>query len=244
MISPMAIVTKNLVKRYGRSRALDGFSLSVPEGSIMGLVGPNGAGKTTWMMCVVGLLNADAGEISLLGGGAFDAAQHSGRVAILPQDSELPLEMSPRSLFRTFARLQGISGRNADAAAEEVLQAVHLDDCASKPIRALSHGMRKRVMAGQCFIGNPDLLLLDEPMNGLDPEETARLRGLVLAGKGVRTTVISSHNLQDLERLCTHIAFADAGRIVQSARIEEIVSAGRTLEDVYLECRSVKAREV
>ena len=166
MISPMAIVTKDLVKRYGKSRALDGFSVSVPEGSIMGLVGPNGAGKTTWMMCVVGLLNADAGEISLLGGGAFDSAQHSGRVAMLPQDSELPLEMSPRSLFRTFARLQGISGRKADAAAEEVLQAVHLDDCASKPIRALSHGMRKRVMAGQCFIGNPDLLLLDEPMNG------------------------------------------------------------------------------
>ena len=237
MISPMAIVTKDLSKRYGKARALDGFSLSVPEGSIMGLVGPNGAGKTTWMMCVMGLLNADAGEISILGGGAFDAAVHSGRVAMLPQDSELPLEMSPRSLFRTFARLQGMSGKKADAAAEEALAAVNLEDCASKSVRALSHGMRKRVMAGQCFIGDPSILLLDEPMNGLDPEETARLRGLILAGKGRRTTVISSHNLQDLERLCTHVAFADSGRIVQSARIEEIVSGGKTLEDVYLECR-------
>ena len=237
MISPMAIVTRNLLKRYGKACALDGFSLSVPEGSIMGLVGPNGAGKTTWMMCVVGLLNADAGEISLLGGGAFDAAEHSGRVAMLPQDSELPLEMSPRSLFMTFARLQGLSGKRAAAAAEEALAAVHLEDCAAKPVRALSHGMRKRVMAGQCFIGDPEILLLDEPMNGLDPEETARLRGLILAGKGRRTTVISSHNLQDLERLCTHVAFADSGRIIQSARIDELVSEGRTLEDVYLECR-------
>jgi len=237
MIAPMAIVAKDLVKRYGKARALDGFSLSVPEGSIMGLVGPNGAGKTTWMMCVAGLLNADSGEISLFGGGAFDAAEHSGRVAILPQDSELPLEMSPRSLFRTFARLQGLSGKNVDAAADEALAAVHLEDCATKPVRALSHGMRKRVMAGQCFIGDPELLLLDEPMNGLDPEETARLRSLILAGKGRHTTVISSHNLQDLERLCTHVAFADGGRIVQSARIEDIVADGTTLEDAYLRAR-------
>ena len=237
MIAPMAVVTKDLSKRYGKARALDGFSLSVPDGSIMGLVGSNGAGKTTWMMCVAGLLGADSGEISLFGGGAFNAAEHSGRVAILPQDSELPLEMSPRSLFRTFARLQGLSGKKADLAAEEALVSVHLEDCASRPVRTLSHGMRKRVMAGQCFIGNPSLLLLDEPMNGLDPEETARFRSLILAGKGRRTTVISSHNLQDLERLCTHIAFADAGRIVLSGRLDEVVSDGKTLEEVYLECR-------
>ena len=235
MIAPFAVVTKGLSKSYGRSRALDGFSLSVPGGSIMGLVGPNGAGKTTWMMCVAGLLKADAGEGSLFGGGAFDAALHSGRVAILPQDSELPLEMSPRSLFRAFARLQGFSGKAADAAAEKALAEVHLEDCAGKPMRALSHGMRKRAMAGQCFIGNPELMLLDEPMNGLDPEETARLRSLILAGRGARTTVISSHNLQDLERLCTHVAFADAGRIVKTAKIEDILSDGKTLEAVYLE---------
>ena len=87
-----AVVTRNLVKRRGRHRALDVFSLSVPRGAVMGMVGANGAGKTTWMMTVAGFLRPDAGEIDLLGNGPFDATRHSGRVAILPQDSELPLD--------------------------------------------------------------------------------------------------------------------------------------------------------
>ena len=104
-----AIVTRNLVKRRGRHRALNGFTLTVPRGSIMGLVGANGAGKTTWMMTVAGFLRPDAGEIDVLGGGPFDATVHAGRFAILPQDSALPLEVSPQAALYRFGCLQRMS---------------------------------------------------------------------------------------------------------------------------------------
>ena len=249
MISRVAISTKGLVKRYGRARALDGFTLDVPAGAVLGLVGPNGAGKTTWMMSVAGLLRIDAGEISVLGGGPFDASVHSGRLALLPQDSELPLEMTPESLFVAFARLQGLSAAAAREAAEETLAAVNLATQARKSVRSLSHGMRKRVMAGQCFLGKPEVVLLDEPMNGLDPEEAERLRNLILASRqpieqsnnpNNRTILISSHNLLDLERLCTHVAFVEAGRVTRVGTIAELTSGGRSLEECYLS-RSVGA---
>ena len=243
MISRVALSTKGLVKRYGKTRALDGFTLDVPAGAILGLVGPNGSGKTTWMMSVAGLLRLDAGEVSVLGGGAFDAAVHSGRLAILPQDSELPLEMTPEALFVAFARLQGLTAAAARAAAAETLEAVNLTDHARKPIRALSHGMRKRVMTGQCFLGQPELVLLDEPMNGLDPEEAERMRKLILRGQSAnrtteqsnnRTVVISSHNLLDLERLCSHVAFVEKGRVIRFGTVAELTAGGRSLEDCYL----------
>ena len=235
MISRVALSTKGLVKRYGKTRALDGFTLDVPAGAILGLVGPNGSGKTTWMMSVAGLLRLDAGEVSVLGGGAFDAAVHSGRLAILPQDSELPLEMTPEALFVAFARLQGLTAAAARAATAETLEAVNLTDHARKPIRALSHGMRKRVMTGQCFLGQPELVLLDEPMNGLDPEEAERMRKLILRGQSAnRTIVISSHNLLDLERLCTHVAFVEKGRVIRFGTVAELTAGGRSLEDCYL----------
>ena len=210
-----AIVTRNLVKRRGRHHALDGFTLIVPRGSIMGLVGANGAGKTTWMMTVAGFLHPDAGEIDVLGGGPFDAAIHAGRFSILPQDSALPLESSPRTALYRFGRLQGLSPDSARRSAEAALAAVNLADRAASPVRTLSHGMRKRVMVAQCFVGQPEVVLLDEPLNGLDPHEADRLRRLILAQRGRRTVVVSSHNLQDIERLCTHVAFVEKGRVTR-----------------------------
>ena len=216
-----AIVVRNLVKRRGRRRALDGFTLAVPRGSVLGLVGENGAGKTTFMMAVAGFLRPDSGEIDILGSGPFDAERHSGRVAILPQDSELPLEMSPFDALYRFGRLQGLSAGAARGSAREALAAVNLLDRANAQVRTLSHGMRKRAMVAQCFVGNPEIVLLDEPLNGLDPVEADRLRRFVLAQRGRRTVVVSSHNLEDVERLCTHVAVVANGRI---ARMDTLAS--------------------
>ena len=220
----VAIETRNLVKRYGKRLALDGFSLAIPRGAILGLVGPNGAGKTTWMMSVAKLVRYDSGSVVF-----------SGTLGLLPQDSELPLEMSARSLLTGLARLQGMSSSAAKAAADSVLEKVNLLDRADASIRSLSHGMRKRVMTAQCFLGDPDLVLLDEPMNGMDPVEAGRLRKVILERQNRRTTVISSHNLLDLERLCTHIAFVDNGKVRRFGSLSELTADGRTLEEVYLE---------
>ena len=222
---PSAISTKDLVKKYGRRRALDGFTLSVPHGSILGLVGPNGAGKTTWMMVVAGLIRANAGEIDVLGKGPFDARIHAGRLAILPQDSELPLESRPRDLLYRFGRLQGLGAAAARKSVSDILDAVNLSDRADATIRSLSHGMRKRVMLAQCFVGNPEVVLLDEPLNGLDPAECARMRRFIAACRGRRTTVVSSHNLHDIEVICTHAAFVDAGRVTSVSTLGSITQA-------------------
>lgn len=231
-----AIVTRNLVKRYGRSRALDGFTLSVPSHAVLGLVGRNGAGKTTWLMAVAGLVRPDAGDVDLLGLGPFDAERHSGRVSLLPQDSELPLELSPHELLVRYARLQGLTPSAAGASADGLLAAFNLADKARDAIRSLSHGMRQRLVVAQAFVGDPEVVLLDEPLNGLDPEEAARMRDFILARRGRATVVISSHLLHDLERLSTHVAFVADGRVMRMDTLSAILAenGGQTLEAAYL----------
>jgi len=219
-----ALVTAGLVKRYGRHMALDGFSLAVPTGSVLGLVGPNGSGKTTWMSAVAGLVRVSAGTV-----------EYTGRLGLLPQDSELPLEMTPRALLAGYARLSGMTRQAADASARDILARVNLADRMDASVKSLSHGMRKRAMTAQCFVDDPDILLLDEPMNGLDPEEAERFRNLILEDRGSRTVVISSHNLLDLQRLCTHVAFVEAGKVTRTGSIAELTADGRSLEEIYLE---------
>ena len=230
-----ALATRDLVKRYGRRNALDGFSLTIPRGVLMGLVGQNGAGKTTWMMSVAGFLRPTAGEIDLLGKGPFDATVHAGRVSILPQDSELPLEATPADLLDRYGRLQGLSAAAARNSARDLLAAVNLGDRVGSRIRALSHGMRKRVMLAQCFLGEPELVLLDEPMNGLDPSEQDRMRRFLRARKGRQTIVISSHNLNDIELLCTHVAFVEKGRVARTSTVSSLTQAAGRVEYVLAE---------
>ena len=235
MIARLAVSSRGLVKRYGKRRALDGFTLDVPEGCVMGLVGPNGAGKTTWMMAVAGLVRIESGSIGLFGGShPFTAALHSGRLAILPQDAELPLESTPEGFLRGLARLQGLKADAARESVRKVLEAVNLSDRATASIRSLSHGMRKRLMAAQCFLGEPELILLDEPMNGLDPEEAVRFRNLILSRREGCTVVVSSHNLADLEKFCTHITFVRDGKVVKTASLKDLTADGASLEDEYL----------
>ena len=224
-----ALEVTNLVKCYGKRRALDGLTLRIPRYSVTGLVGSNGAGKTTLMMTVAGFLTPNSGQINLLGNGPFDADVHGGRFAILPQDSELPLTSCPLELLTHYGRLQGLSFQTAKKSATDMLEAVNLGDRANSPIRSLSHGMRKRIMAGQCFLGNPEIILLDEPLNGLDPREAARMRSFIAKRRTEQTIVISSHNLNDIEQLCDHVAFIEHGKTVRFAPVDKITNKASIL---------------
>lgn len=219
-----AVVTRSLVKSYGRHKALSGFTLAVPSGSVTGLVGRNGAGKTTWMMTVAGFVIPDSGETNLLGSGPFDARRHGGRFTILPQDSDLPNEGRVRSLLVHYARLQGLSSPAAAASADGLIEAFNLADKANAPIRSLSHGMRKRVMVAQAFLGSPELVMLDEPLSGLDPVEADRLRSFILERRGKMTIVISSHQLDDVEKLCSHVAFVSGGKVERMETMRSLTS--------------------
>jgi ABC-2 type transport system ATP-binding protein len=171
-----AVTTTTLVKKYGSTLALNGLTITIPKYAITGLVGANGAGKTTWMMSVAGFLKINSGKINLLNSGPFNPDIHRGRISILPQDSELPAESYPLETLVHYARLQGLTKFEAVKSAKAILKEVNLGDRMNSAIRSLSHGMRKRVMIAQCFVGSPELILLDEPLSGLDPKEVANMR--------------------------------------------------------------------
>lgn len=219
-----ALELKEVVKCYGRGvRALDGLDLSVPMGSIVGLVGSNGAGKTTAMAVSVGLLHMTQGSISLFGEGPFRADLHAGRVSLLPQDSRFPPHARVVDLLRYYGRLQGLADGELNQSIENLLEWVHLSDRRRSPVRTLSHGMNRRLSIAQAFLGNPDLVLLDEPLNGLDPIEAARIRELIRRRHGQQSIVISSHNLADIEALCDQVAFIEKGRLVRQDALDAIV---------------------
>lgn len=224
-----ALEFRGVVKCYGRRRALDGLDFAVPAGGMCGLVGANGAGKTTALAVAAGLARVDAGEVRVLGGGPFDPAQSPGRLALLPQDAELPREARPGELLAFYGRTQGMSAAAARAEADRLLESVHLADRARSPVRALSHGMRKRLMIAQCFLGDPELILLDEPLSGLDPREARRARNLIAGLRGSRTVIISSHDLHELERQCDHVVFMDRGRCVRAGALDEVTRRAEQL---------------
>ncbi|MCX6998454.1 MAG: ABC transporter ATP-binding protein [Kiritimatiellaeota bacterium] len=218
-----ALEIRGLAKSYGPCRALAGLDLDVPSGSLFGLVGANGAGKTTLMSICAGLLRPDAGRVDLLGEGAFDPQRHAGRVTILPQDSRLPLHARVQDLLAFYGRLQGVPADVLPRQVADLLQWVNLSDRARDSVKSLSHGMLRRLTVAQAFLGEPQLIFLDEPMSGLDPREVARLRDLLRARAGRQTIVISSHVLTELEILCDRVAFIDHGRLLRQDRLVDMV---------------------
>jgi len=224
-----ALELRGVVKTYGRRRALNGLDLCVPAGSVFGLVGSNGAGKTTCMAASVGLLRIDAGTIDLLEAGPFDPLRHTGRVALLPQDSHLPPHATAGELLRFYGQLQGLAPAELAGAVQDVLEWTNLVDRRDSRVRTLSHGMARRLTIAQAFLGRPELVLLDEPLSGLDPREVVRIRGLIRERRGRQTIVISSHNLHEIEALCDRVAFIEAGRLVEQNTLAEIVRRDHTI---------------
>jgi ABC-2 type transport system ATP-binding protein len=220
-----ALSLRGLVKRYGSRTALAGLDLEVPKGAISGLVGPNGAGKTTAFAVVAGLVRADAGAIDVLGDGPFDPVRHRGRLTLLPQDAALPSHLTVRQVLLHLARLQGMTRGEAALEADRRIDEVELRERGGSRIRTLSHGMRRRVQVAQALLGDPALVMLDEPTNGLDPHLVARMRDVFGAQRGRRTLVISSHVLSELEAVCDHVAFIEAGRAAAAGPIEQFTHA-------------------
>ncbi len=233
-MSALALRMVGVRKSYGRTQALDDLTMAVPRGSICGLVGPNGAGKTTTYGIVGGAVHPDAGEVDILGMGPFSARRHRGRLTLLPQDCALSPHMSVSSLLIHLARLQGMSRQQARADTARVLALVDLTDRAAQRIQQLSHGMRRRVAVAQAFLGDAELILLDEPTAGLDPAQVVRLRELFLSQRGKKTLIISSHILSELEATCDHVVMLEAGRCTRQGAMRDI-TARATLVRVQIQ---------
>jgi ABC-2 type transport system ATP-binding protein len=211
---------QGVVKRYGRVTALDGLSLSIPQGSVCALIGPNGSGKTTTFGVLASLLHTEAGTVDLFGAGPFDPARQGGRVSLMPQDSlPSPLASLHDSLVY-YAQLSGYSQSEAASQASSWLERVGLSDRAKARIGQLSHGMRRRFSLAQALLGEPELILLDEPTSGLDPEVTVQMRELFVERRGRATVIVSSHILSELEQLCDYAVILERGRVVREGSMQ------------------------
>jgi len=214
----------DVTKRYGRAGvlALDALSFEIPTGRITGFIGHNGAGKTTAFSIVAGFLPPDSGAVDILGLGPFDARKLKGKLGVLPQDAALPDRHTPVELFRHLCRLQGMGAAAALREADRVLEAVRLGDRRRSRIHTLSHGMRRRVAVASALCGSPALVLLDEPLAGLDPVQAHALRDTIANLRGTQTVVISSHNLGELERISDRVVMLSAGRCIRQGTLSEV----------------------
>ncbi len=197
---------------YAGKKALNKVSFDISSGDPVGLVGPNGAGKTTLLNILCGFLIPTSGTATLFGYKP-GSSELTGKVSALPQDARLDPSISIGEQLQFFARLQGFSRKDASIEAARVLDSVSLKDSYKEYPIALSHGMAKRVSIAQALIGNPLLILLDEPTAGLDPVNTRNIRSIIAELSPETMFIISSHDLNELGRLCKKIVLLENGNM-------------------------------
>jgi ABC-2 type transport system ATP-binding protein len=207
------IECQGLTKRFGSTIALDNVTFSLPAGEPIALIGPNGAGKTTLLSLLCGFIKPTSGDVAVFGESP-GARELSGRLSALPQDALLDPRISVGRQFRLFARLQGMNNVQAREEVERVLHLVDLQDSIDTKPSNLSHGMRKRIAIAQALLGSPKLVLLDEPTAGIDPPNAKIIRDLIREQSGHTTFVVSSHNLDELERLCGSVVYLEKGKLI------------------------------
>ncbi|WJY38364.1 alpha/beta fold hydrolase [Streptomyces sp. P9-2B-2] len=220
-----------LSKRYAKSTdryAVRELSFRVEKGQVLGLLGPNGAGKTTTLRMLMGLITPDEGEIRIFGHAVRPGAPVLSRVGAFVEGPGFLPHLSGRANLDLYWEATGRPA--ADAHLDEALEIAGLGDALQRAVRTYSQGMRQRLALAQAMLGLPDLLILDEPTNGLDPPQIREMRDVMIryAAAG-RTVIVSSHLLSEVEQSCTHLVVMDRGRLVQAGPVAEIVGSGDTL---------------
>src|SRR5712671_5115189 len=231
---------KNLRKSFGPLIAVDDVSFSLAKGQLVGLLGPNGAGKTTTVSMIAGLVTPDRGEVLIAGhrlAGDTDPAKR--RIGLVPQDLALYDELTARDNLRFFGALYSLTGRALDDAIAKALDLVELADRARDRVKTFSGGMKRRLNLAAGLLHDPDILLLDEPTVGVDPQSRNaifdNLEGLKRRGKALLYT---THYMEEAERLADRIVVVDRGRVVADdtlAGMQRLVPAGVAGERVSLE---------
>ncbi|MFI6087260.1 alpha/beta fold hydrolase [Streptomyces sp. NPDC051218] len=221
----------DLSKKYAKSTdryAVRDVSFSVEKGQVLGLLGPNGAGKTTTLRMLMGLIRPDAGEIRVFGQAIRPGAPVLSRVGAFVEGAGFLPHLSGRENLELYWKATGRPAE--DARMDEALEIAGLGDALARAVRTYSQGMRQRLAIAQAMLGMPDLLILDEPTNGLDPPQIREMREVMIRyASGGRTVIVSSHLLAEVEQSCTHLVVMDRGRLVQAGPVAEIIGSGDTL---------------
>jgi ABC-2 type transport system ATP-binding protein len=227
-----AVSARSLTKRYGELTAVAGIDFTLEAGTVTGFLGPNGAGKTTTLRLLLGLAEPTSGEVLVFGRRYRDLEQPARRVGAVLESGEFHPGRSGRDHLRVLALAAGIPPARVD----EVLDLVELQGAARRRVKTYSLGMRQRLGLAAALLGDPELLVLDEPANGLDPAGVHWLRGFLrrFAGDG-GTVLVSSHVLAEVAQTVDQVLIVDRGRLVESARLDELAGRGQSLEETYLE---------
>jgi ABC-2 type transport system ATP-binding protein len=225
-VSIPVIELDGVVKTYGRTTALDGLSLTVGRGELVGLLGPNGAGKTTAIKLLLGLARPTRGSGRVLGAPLGDQAARA-RIGYLPELFRYQPWLRAREVLRLHTELAGLAPARRSGAIADALEWVGLAQRADDPVGGFSKGMQQRLGLGVALLGEPDLILLDEPTSALDPVGRADVRAIVRSARDRGATVIlNSHLLSEVEQVCDRVVILYQGRAVASGSLEEVVAAG------------------
>ena len=225
------IEATGLHKRYGSMTALDGFDLIVERGQVVGLLGPNGAGKTTALRILVGLVRADAGSVKIAGESVDQSWVAGERVGAMVATPVFYPHLSGTDNLRVLAAAWGWPRARADARIALVLGLVDLAAAGGRAAKGYSTGMRQRLGIALALLADPPILILDEPVNGLDPAGIVEMRDLLIAlAGGGRTILVSSHLLTEVEKTCDHVTIVDRGRIVASGTPDALSGGGERIK--------------
>ncbi|WP_327246274.1 alpha/beta fold hydrolase [Streptomyces sp. NBC_01320] len=231
VLAEVPLQITGLSKKYAKSAdryAVKDLSFRVEKGQVLGLLGPNGAGKTTTLRMLMGLITPDDGEIRVFGNAIRPGAPVLSRVGSFVEGAGFLPHLSGRANLELYWQA---TGRPAgDSHIEEALEIAGLGDALARAVRTYSQGMRQRLAIAQAMLGMPDLLILDEPTNGLDPPQIREMRDVMIRyAAGGRTVIVSSHLLSEVEQSCTHLVVMDRGRLVQAGPVAEITGSGDML---------------
>jgi ABC-2 type transport system ATP-binding protein len=233
------IQVEHLTRRYGELTAVDDVSFHIGRGEVVGLLGHNGAGKTTIMKMVTGFLEPTAGTVRI---GDLEIGRDNGaiqaRIGYLPENCPLWPEMTVIDYLDYQASLHSVPESQRDRAVISAIRRTELNEKAESPIQTLSRGYRQRVGVAQALLHEPDIIILDEPTNGLDPTQILHMRDLIRELAKNATVIVSTHILQEVQAVCEHVLILRAGRLVMDARLDELQRASGLLVSVDKDART------
>jgi ABC-2 type transport system ATP-binding protein len=249
-VSDLLLEVEDLAYAYGERHAVDGASFTIRRGEIFGLLGPNGAGKTTTISCIAGLKRRFTGALRF-GGAPFqpaDRGEDRARLGSVPQELALYGDLTARENLDFFGRMSGLDGAGLAAAVERGLALAGLADRADDRVESFSGGMKRRLNLAAGDLHEPELLLLDEPTAGVDPQSRNHLYdSLEELRRGGRTLLYTTHYMEEAQRLCDRLAILDAGKVIAQGTSAEIAAAaglpGGDLEQVFLRLTGRKLRD-
>jgi ABC-2 type transport system ATP-binding protein len=233
---PAMIEAQGLSKYFGEFAAIDRVTFQVHQGEVVAFLGPNGAGKSTTMKLLTGYWAPSAGVARIAGHDmSTDRVAGSARLGYLPENGPLYPDMTPRSLLQFFAAARGLSSTYKRKRIDEVVELCSLGSVIGKPIGKLSRGYRQRVGMAQVLLHEPDVLILDEPTAGLDPNQIHEVRETIRKLGQSKTILLSTHILQEVEAMASRVLFINEGRLVFDGPISELTKDGKPLDQHFRE---------